>query len=103
MQTAFNTENINRNNGINANIEYTITLKPTSEDQKTFNIFGDTKIILDKDSYIATGSVLTYYNEHIRESVDTLVSIMGQNPFQLRDQDFTNFRTYISDFSKQIH
>ncbi|HHU72517.1 MAG TPA: AAA family ATPase [Clostridiales bacterium] len=100
MQTAFNTENINRNNGINANIEYTITLKPTSEDQKTFNIFGDTKIILDKDSYIATGSVLTYYNEHIRESVDTLVSIMGQNPFQLRDQDFTNFRTYISDFQQ---
>lgn len=98
MQTAFNTENINRNNGINANIEYTITLKPTSEDQKTFNIFGDTKIILDKDSYIATGSVLTYYNEHIRESVDTLVSIMGQNPFQLRDRDFTNLRTYISDF-----
>lgn len=100
MQSAFNTDSINRNNGTNANIEYTIILKPTSEEQDSMNIQSDTQIVVSKDSYTATGGVMDYYNEHIRESADMLISVLGKNPFQLKDQDLTNYRTYISDLQQ---
>lgn len=96
MQNAFNADSINRNNGTSANIEYTIVLKPTQEEKNSLNIQRDTLIKIEKDSYIATGSILEYYNDHIRQSTDTLISVLGQNPYQLRDQDLTNYRTYIN-------
>jgi predicted ATPase len=95
MQSAFNADIINRNNGTNANVEYTIILKPTSEEQDSMNIQNDTQIVVSKDNYAAAGSVVEYYNERIRESADTLLAVLGQNPFQLKDQDLTNYQTFI--------
>ena len=57
MQNAFNADSINRNNGTSANIEYTIVLKPTQEEKNSLNIQRDTLIKIEKDSYIATGSI----------------------------------------------
>ncbi len=100
MQSAFNTDSINRNNGTNADIEYTIIVRPTSEEKDSINIQNDTKIVVSKDSYTATGGVVDYYNEHIRESSDNLISVLGTNPFQLRDQELINYRNYITALQK---
>ena len=96
MNTAFTKDNINRNNGTNATIEYKIILKPNPQGESSRNINNTTQIIISKDSYSATGSILEFYNENIREHIDVLVEAMGQNPFQLSGQDYTNFSNRIS-------
>lgn len=101
MQSAFHADNINRNNGTTAEIIYTIILKPSADEQMTLGLQNDTQIVIQKDGYAATGGLLTYYNEHIRESVDNLVKIIGQNPFKLRDQDFANYRSYITALQQE--
>lgn len=95
MNSAFTNDNINRNNGTNAAIEYIIVLKPNSQEQESLNILDDTQILISKDVYSATGGILDYYNSNIRGFADVLVETLGQNPFQLRDQDYTNYRSYI--------
>lgn len=101
MEKAFNADNINRNNVTNANIEYIIVLKPILEEQKLLNIHGDTQIVIDKDSYEVTGSFLTYYDEHIRESAKTLISVLEENPFQLNGQDNSNYLAYIASLQQK--
>ena len=57
MNAAFTNDNINRNNGTNAVIEYIIVLKPNFEEVLIEN---DTQILISKDKYSATGGILEY-------------------------------------------
>ncbi len=95
MPNAFNAENINRNNGTTATIEYVITLKPTSE-EKSAGITEDTIVTISKDKLISTGGIIDYFNKYIKSSADSLFATLGQNPFQLRDQEYNNYSTYLS-------
>lgn len=94
MPGAFNAENINRNIETNAAISYEIILRPTLEDKK-LGIISDSKIVITKDTHITTGGLYDYYLTHVKEDVDNFLSVMENNPFKLRDQEYTNFRTYI--------
>ncbi len=98
MNAAFTNDNINRNNGTNAVIEYIIVLKPNFEEVLIEN---DTQILISKDKYSATGGILEYYNNKIRKYSDTLIEALGNNPFQLRDEDYINYRKYTSALQKE--
>ena len=96
MNTAFNADNINRNNGTNATIEYTIILKPNPQERDSLNITDDTKIIISKEKYLVTGGILEYYNTNIRGYTNELVDILGKNPFELSGQDYQNYQNHIA-------
>ncbi len=96
MNNAFTKDNINRNNGTNATIEYKIILKPNPQEKSPRNINNITQVIISKDSYSATGGILEFYNENIREHINVLVEGLGNNPFQLSGQDYTNYNKRIS-------
>ncbi len=96
MNNAFTKDNINRNNGTNATIEYKIILKPNPQEKISRNINNTTQIIISKDSYSATGGILEFYNKNIREHINVLVEGLGNNPFQLSGQDYTNYNGMIS-------
>lgn len=101
MNTAFSNDNINRNNGTDSIIEYSIILKPNTQERELKNIKNDTQILISKDSYSAKGGILEYYNNNIRQQINILVETLGQNPFQSKDQDYTNYNSYISDLQQE--
>jgi|LSQX01.2.fsa_nt_gb predicted ATP-dependent endonuclease of OLD family len=101
MNSAFANDNINRNNGSDAVIEYTIALKPNAQEQESFGITSDTQIIINKDSYLATGGILEYYNNNVREYFIALAEALDGNPFQLSAQDQGSFRTYVMDLQQE--
>lgn len=99
--TAFQPEIINRNETSSKTNKYYIVLKPSTEDN-TFGIIEDTQIVLSKDVCEVTGGYLTFFENEIRPDLGTFLSVLGgssTNPFQLRDQDFTNYRAYYSELN----
>lgn len=96
MNNAFASDNINRNNGTKAEIKYEIILKANSEEQEKYKINEDSTIIISKDIFFATGGILEFYKSSIKEYSDSLIENLGQNPFQLKGQDYTNYRNYIA-------
>ncbi len=101
MNIAFTNDNINRSNGTSAVIEYVIILKPSSQEQESLNIIDDTKIIISKNSYSATGGILEYYDKNIRKHMNMLVKVMGKNPFRLTGQHYDKYCYYISVLQKE--
>ena len=94
MQQAFGGENANRNHGRESIIEYEVVLRPNNE-KELHGLKGETRIIMGKDKYSATGSILQYYSDNLKDVADSFIVQMEGNPFQLRDADFRNFQAYV--------
>ena len=78
---------------------YQILLKPDAEDI-AFGIDGETEIFITKNEYVATGGVMTYFLSCIYPHIEEIASILGAvtaNPMQLKDQEYTNYRTYYGE------
>ena len=94
MQPAFSVENVNRNNGRESIIEYEVVLRPNNE--KELQVLKDeTRITLGQDKCSATGSILQYYSDNLKEVVDSFIVQVEGNPFQLRDPEFRSFQAYV--------
>lgn len=104
---AFVGDNINRNNRLSnpvTNIKYIITLEPSEVEQKDKNIIGESHVIITKDDFEVRGSLKDYYKYNIKRNVDELVELiegLGQNPFNVRDQNLINFNHYINAFKEE--
>ena len=93
--TAYAPEKLNRTAPEGSQIEYTITIKPSSADV----VLSDTTIILSKNNYELIGGFLDYYHNTVKGDVDTLNEIIesfGGNPFKLRDQELTNYKAHVT-------
>lgn len=94
---AFVNDKRNRNNGSDAEIKYVITLKSTQEEKDKMNIIDDSIIIITKDNYEASGGIVSYYIDNIKFYVDDLIETLGQNPFNMRDQELRKYNSYIAE------
>ena len=98
-QAAFADSLINRNSALGTENTYEIILKPTYEDiQKGIEL--ETKVIISKSTCEVAGGFVEYYKRNILqyvEDVSNMLDEIGNNPFQLRDQELTNYRTYKQD------
>lgn len=101
--TAFATENINRNKPSDTEIKYVITLKPSKEDTEN-SLADDTQITLSKNRCIVSGGLLHYYEHEIHPYFEAVVNALDEinnNPFQLKDQDFVNYKNNRDEFLKK--
>lgn len=94
MKSAFAKDNINRNT--NAEIKYSIVLKPSADELEIEELAKDTIINITDSQYEATGGIVDYYAKHVFPTIIKLCETLGTNPFQLRDQEYQNYRNYIS-------
>ena len=95
--TAYTPEKLNRSALEGSQIKYVVTIKSSSSDIEN-GIEEDTTIVLSKNNYEMTGGILSHYHSAIKNSVDDLNSIIesfGSNPFKLRDQNLSNYRTHV--------
>lgn len=100
---AFGDEIVNRNCPSGNENRYLIILKPT-DDEALKGISGDTVVEIHKNGYILQGSFLSYYLKEIYPDIKTLLEVLGPinaNPFQLRDQDLTNYRAYYNELQTE--
>lgn len=103
MSSGFAENLVNRNQPVGTQIKYELILKPTTE-ESNIGICGDTSIVLSKDSYSLTGAFLDHYLQTVSQSIDTELAFLEEidsNPFQLRDQDLTNFKSHRANLSKK--
>lgn len=94
--SAFSPELVNRNNTIGKENKYIITLK-SSDDDINKGIIKDTLVEIEKNQYKATGGLLDFYLKEVYrdfEAVITVLDSMGNNPFQLKDQELEKFREH---------
>lgn len=97
--TAFSDDVVNRSCVDSQENEYIVVLKSTDEDE-ALGITDDTIIKITKNSYAATGGILSCFLQTVQPYVDTIIEILGGpgvNPMQLRDQEWTNYQTYYND------
>lgn len=97
--TAFSDDVVNRSCVDSQENEYIVVLKSTDEDE-ALGITDDTIIKITKNSYAATGGILSCFLQMVQPYVDTIIEILGGpgvNPMQLRDQEWTNYQTYYND------
>ena len=100
---AFNQDNINRNSAIGTENKFLIILKPTSYDVE-LGISADTLIEITKNSYSTTGGLLDFYIANFYPLIDEILELLGAlnaNPFQLRDQELSNYQTYYNELKNQ--
>lgn len=100
---AFLPENVNRNVEFGIENKYIIMLKPTSNDVAV-GVCEDTKIEITKTNYIVTGGFLIYYLKTLYGDLQELVSVLkqiGTNPFQVKEQELTNYKNYIVAFERE--
>lgn len=93
---AFAESVINRNSALGTENIYEIILKPTSEDIKQ-GINSDTRVIISKEKCEVTGNFVKYYKQNLLQyfkEFSNMLDEIGSNPFQLKDQDLTNYRGY---------
>ena len=98
-QAAFTESVVNRNSPSGTENTYEIILKPTSV-EKTKGIDLDTKVIITKSTCEVTGGFVEYYKQNILQHIETVSNMLdeiGDNPFKLKDQELTNYRTYKKD------
>lgn len=103
MSTGFAENLVNRNQPVGTQIKYELTLKPSTE-ESSIGICGDTSIVLARDSYELTGALLDFYLQTVAPSLDTELAFLeaiDNNPFQLRDQDLTNFKNHKATLAKR--
>ena len=96
--TAFAPEKLNRTALEGSQIQYVVIIKPSTNDINN-GIVEDTQIILSKNNYELIGGMFEHYNNTVRsyvESFNLIIESLGTNPFKLRDQELTNFRTYVA-------
>ena len=97
--SAFLQENVNRNCPVGTENVYVLTLKSTKDEIQN-GIETDTQILISKSQCLLSGGFLLFYQEKIfpiyEELVDALNEI-GANPFQAKDQEWTNYRSCISE------
>ena len=101
--TPYSPEKINRGAVEGSCIRYEIVIKP-SENDISNGITEDTYINLSKGNYELRGGLFKYFENTVRGSVDAFIAIitgLGSNPFQLRDQDFINYRDYVALLSNK--
>ena len=94
MKSAFAEDNINRNT--NAEIKYSIVLKPSADELEIKELAKDTTINITASQYEATGGIVDYYAKYVFPTIIKLCETLGTKPFQLRDQEYQNYRHYIS-------
>lgn len=99
MKSAFVRDNINRNT--NAEIKYSIVLKPSADELEIEELAKDTIINITASQYEATGGIVDYYAKHVFPTIIKLCETLGTNPFQLRDQEYQNYRNYIIILKKR--
>ncbi len=93
---AFAKENVNRGVELDSENKYIIVLKSTMK-EKNKGIVEDTKIEITKESYKVVGGILTYYLSSLYNDFQGILSKLdevGTNPFQVKDQELTNYRNY---------
>ena len=93
---AFKDDVINRNGVFGKENTYLVTLKPLESDVE-FGFDEDTIIEIHKNSFSATGGILKYYQTELIPCATEIIGALGgpsSNPFQLRDQDWNNYRSY---------
>ena len=95
---AFAVENVNRNVEFGLENKYVVTLKPTSKDI-SLGLIEDTFVEITKTSYILKGGFLKFYLETLYKDFQELVLMLkqiGTNPYQVKDQELTNYKSYIA-------
>ena len=93
MKSAFTKDNINRNT--DAEIKYSIVLKPSADEYGIKELAKDTIINITSSQYEATGGIVNYYAKYVFPTIIKLCETLGTNPFQLRDQEYQKYRSYI--------
>ena len=94
---AFSQSIINRNNNSSdtENI-YIITLKPLVDEIK-IGLVAETKVTISKEQCTVTGGFLDYCKKNVMVYFEAIVDVLnkiGNNPFQLKDQDLVKYRAY---------
>ena len=87
---------VNRNCPTGTQNSFVVVLQPNSDDI-TKGIVGETKIELAKSYYKLTGALATYYfeiSEHGCKSLAEYLDSINSNPFQLQNQDLSNYKIY---------
>lgn len=98
MNPTFNKDHINRNNGTDATIEFSINIKHTAGEWRDIDINNDTQIIIKENNYQVTGGLKEYYNDKIRGTVDVLFATLEHDSFthRLNQNELTSYQNYIS-------
>lgn len=99
---AFAGEVVNRNSQSGTENKYIITLKP-DDNEVADGLTADTDVVISKNQCIVTGGFYDYYlNKAHRffEDVATFLDKINSNPFQLKDQELSNYRNYKQDFTQ---
>ena len=93
---AFTSQTNNKDVAVN-DMAFQITLKPqyNEKDDNYINKM-DSIIIIDPQSYKATGGILFYYNNNCGKKIKELMEILGENPFKLTDQSLENYKKFIN-------
>lgn len=93
---AFTPQTNNKDVTVN-DMAFQITLKPqyNEKDDNYINKM-DSIIIIDPQSYKATGGILFYYNNNCGKKIKELMEILGENPFKLTDQSLENYKKFIN-------
>lgn len=97
--TAFTAEVVNRNSEFGTENIYAITLKSDPKEIAK-GICGDTLVVISKSHCAVSGGFFDYYLQHIWPDFEAFSKFLdenGANPFQLKDQELTNYRTYKQD------
>ena len=100
--TAFATDVVNRNSESGTENTYVITLKSTSDETQK-GIYTDTQVIISKNHCAVSGGFLEYYKQYALPAFEAVVNVLdeiGTNPFQVRDQELTNYRTYKQELTQ---
>ncbi len=89
MTNAFAENNVNRNSE-NGKIIYKITLKSLPDESEYLQ--EDTTVTITSESYSATGGIMRYYQENVKQEMDALYEIVKTNPFKFTGNDLTAIR-----------
>lgn len=104
-ENAFIMDCVNRYAPDDASNSFLITLKHSGEEidkgAKTL-----TQIRITKDAYEATGGIVDFYNNTVKNSLEELAEFLksiGNNPFRLSGQSLTDYTAYLNEIQKEDH
>ncbi len=101
---AFSQSIINRNSSLSdTQNTYVITLKPTSDEIRR-GLVDETKVIITKERCTVAGGFLEFCRQNIMTYFGAIVDILnelGNNPFQLKDQDLVRYRSYKKELEQE--
>lgn len=99
---AFSIDVINRNSASGTENSYNITLKTTPSENE-MGLCGETEVLISKNSCLVSGGFFEYYKQcglPTFEEVANFLNEIGVNPFQIRDQELTNYRRYMQELQQ---